>query len=98
MYKNFNITEEEKQQIMEMHQSHGYKKSINEQTGTKWGNGTLLRLPLGSTANNDSIRIEVEHRPDGKEHVAVYVLDNRKVRSEINNIGNVIKNNVYALV
>ena len=31
MYKNFNLTEEERQQIMEMHQSHGYKAPINEQ-------------------------------------------------------------------
>lgn len=30
MYKNFKLTEEEKSQILEMHQSHGYKKSINE--------------------------------------------------------------------
>jgi hypothetical protein len=30
MYKNFNITEQEKQQIMEMHQSRGYKMSIQE--------------------------------------------------------------------
>lgn len=31
MYKNFNITEEERKQIMEMHKSHGYKQPINEQ-------------------------------------------------------------------
>lgn len=30
MYKNFNITEEERKQIMEMHMSHGYKQPINE--------------------------------------------------------------------
>lgn len=31
MYKNFNITEEERQQIMEMHKSHGYKQLLREQ-------------------------------------------------------------------
>lgn len=31
MYKNFNLTEEEKKQIMKMHKSHGYKKPINEE-------------------------------------------------------------------
>ncbi len=31
MYKNFNLTDQERQQIMEMHESHGYKKPINEQ-------------------------------------------------------------------
>ena len=30
MYKNFKVTEEEKEQIMEMHKSHGYKKPMNE--------------------------------------------------------------------
>jgi len=30
MYKNFNLTEQEKQQIMEMHKSHGYKKPLHE--------------------------------------------------------------------
>jgi len=32
MYKNFNITEEEKKQILESHQSYGYKKPISEQS------------------------------------------------------------------
>jgi hypothetical protein len=26
MYKNFNLTDEERQQIMEQHKSHGYKQ------------------------------------------------------------------------
>jgi hypothetical protein len=30
MYKNFNLTEQEKKQIMEMHKSHGYKKPLHE--------------------------------------------------------------------
>jgi len=30
MKKNFNLTEEEKRQILEMHQSYGYKKPVNE--------------------------------------------------------------------
>jgi hypothetical protein len=28
MYKNFNLTEEERKEIMESHESHGYKKPI----------------------------------------------------------------------
>jgi hypothetical protein len=32
MYKNFKITEEERQQILESHMSHGYKKPLNEQS------------------------------------------------------------------
>lgn len=30
MYKNFNLTDEERKQIMEMHMSHGYKTPLNE--------------------------------------------------------------------
>jgi len=31
MYKNFNLTDQERREIMEQHQSHGYKKPLNEQ-------------------------------------------------------------------
>jgi hypothetical protein len=31
MYKNFKLTDEERKQILEMHESHGYKKPVNEQ-------------------------------------------------------------------
>jgi hypothetical protein len=36
MYKNFKITEEERQQILESHMSHGYKKPLNEGFGMTW--------------------------------------------------------------
>jgi hypothetical protein len=36
MYKNFNLTEEERKQIMGMHKSHGYKAPINESMGATW--------------------------------------------------------------
>lgn len=32
MYRNFNLTDEERKHIMEMHQNHGYKKIVQEQT------------------------------------------------------------------
>lgn len=31
MYKNFNLTDQERREIMEQHKSHGYKKPLNEQ-------------------------------------------------------------------
>jgi hypothetical protein len=34
MYKNFNLTESEREQILGMHQAHGYKKPLNEQPAT----------------------------------------------------------------
>lgn len=36
MYKNFKITEEERQQILESHMSHGYKKPLKEGFGMTW--------------------------------------------------------------
>jgi len=30
MYKNFNLTESEREQILNMHKEHGYKKPLNE--------------------------------------------------------------------
>ncbi len=32
MYKNFYLTESEKEQILKQHKSHGYKKPLNEQS------------------------------------------------------------------
>jgi hypothetical protein len=34
MYKNFNLTDEEREQIMEHHKMHGYKNVINEDAAT----------------------------------------------------------------
>lgn len=34
MYRNFNLTDEERKQIMEQHAAHGYKKPLNEQSMT----------------------------------------------------------------
>ena len=31
MYKNFNLTESERERILDMHKEHGYKKSLREQ-------------------------------------------------------------------
>lgn len=36
MYRNFSLTDTERNQIMEMHQSHGYKTPINESLGATW--------------------------------------------------------------
>jgi hypothetical protein len=36
MYKNFNITEKERQQILEQHKSHGYRRPLNEIGGMYW--------------------------------------------------------------
>jgi hypothetical protein len=35
MYKNFNLTDEERKEIMESHKSHGYKKPLNEKITDK---------------------------------------------------------------
>jgi hypothetical protein len=48
MYKNFNLTEEERKQIMEMHQSHGYKKPAEEVDETIFDRVALRKLTLKS--------------------------------------------------
>lgn len=35
MYKNFSLTDQERKEIMEQHQSHGYKKPLSEQQEQK---------------------------------------------------------------
>lgn len=87
MYKNFNLTESEREQILNQHKEHGYKKSLNEQAYTqqKWGKGTLIRLPKGSNNTNDAIRIQSEPYGD-KNDVIIGVQSNKKVRAEIKGI------------
>jgi hypothetical protein len=55
MYKNFNITEEEKQQIMEMHKSHGYKQPLNEQDVATTSIYKGYRGTLGMGTNEDEL-------------------------------------------
>lgn len=38
MYKNFNLTESEREQILNQHKEHGYKKSLNEESNDSIGN------------------------------------------------------------
>jgi hypothetical protein len=46
MYKNFKLTEEEKSQILEMHQSRGYRKPIKEQNNNdEMGNSIETSIP-----------------------------------------------------
>jgi hypothetical protein len=49
MYKNFNLTDEERQQIMEQHKSHGYKKPINEMVLTEQQLGFISMFPTADT-------------------------------------------------
>jgi hypothetical protein len=49
MYKNFNLTEEERKQIMEMHESQGYKAPINEIFGATWLTKIKIDSPKGLT-------------------------------------------------
>jgi hypothetical protein len=48
MYRNFNITEKEKQQILESHMSHGYKQPLNEM-GPTWLTKIKVDLPPGTS-------------------------------------------------
>jgi hypothetical protein len=63
MYKNFNLTDEERKQIMEMHQSHGYKTPIiNEQL---MSNTTPAGTPLGVPGwNQFAPKLQSQTKPD----------------------------------
>lgn len=54
MYKNFNLTESEKKQILNQHKEHGYKKPLNEQEDGD--------LPTSPTHDYRGYRIEKSER------------------------------------
>ena len=54
MYKNFNLTESEKKQILNQHKEHGYKKPLNEQEDGD--------LPTSPTHDYRGYRIEKRER------------------------------------
>jgi hypothetical protein len=58
MYKNFNLTDEERRQIMEQHKSHGYKKPLSEQMNQ-----------MGMSKNNDVPQDEPSQEEPSQEPV-----------------------------
>jgi hypothetical protein len=52
MYKNFNITEKEKQQILESHMKHGYKKPLNENADDSLDVNEAERSPVKQVINS----------------------------------------------
>ena len=62
MYKNFNLTDEERQQIMEQHKSHGYKKPINGMVLVEQQLGFISMFP---TADTLTTKTRVGYNPIG---------------------------------
>jgi hypothetical protein len=55
MYKNFNLTESEKEEILNKHKAHGYKKPLNEEEDDELGTGGMMCRPIsGYFAMNGS--------------------------------------------
>ena len=56
MYKNFNLTESEKEEILNKHKAHGYKKPLNEEEDNdEMGTGGVMCRPIsGYFAMNGS--------------------------------------------
>ena len=52
MYKNFNITEKEKEQILESHMKHGYKKPLNETADNSLDVNEAERSPVKQVINS----------------------------------------------
>jgi hypothetical protein len=59
MYKNFILTESEKEQILNMHKSHGYKKPLNEGMGMIW----LTKIKIDSPKElTDQEKVEMTNK------------------------------------
>lgn len=56
MYKNFNLTESEKEQILKQHQSHGYKKGLNEQSFEDYSSD--MEQPGDEMKSPDSVNLQ----------------------------------------
>ena len=55
MYKNFNLTESEKEEILNKHKAHGYKKPLKEEEDDELGTGGIMCRPIsGYFAMNGS--------------------------------------------
>jgi hypothetical protein len=46
MYKNFNLTESEKEEILNKHKAHGYKKPLKEEEDDELGTGGIMCRPI----------------------------------------------------
>lgn len=79
MYKNFDITESEKKQIMEMHQSHGYKKPVVEQEYDSSEPEQQQVSANSSSGGNDDEMIEKMMRYFQFVKVGTKALDNDRV-------------------
>jgi len=77
MYKNFNITEEERQQILEMHMSHGYKQLLNEQTVAPNWDKVVSYLSANKFPPNYTSKVEISKDVDDGSTYAVYVYDSQ---------------------
>lgn len=79
MYKNFNLTESERERILGMHKEHGYKKAINEQSSGYVGDEQEVSTEESSTGGYPlSVRMAImSHLSDLQER-------NRDSKDEIN--------------
>ena len=97
MYKNFNITEEEKQQIMEMHKSHGYKQPINEASNIpaaspNWDN-VVNYLKTNKFPPNYTSKFELDISSDGSTY-SVDVFDSQGKKITFFSYGEVFANKI----
>jgi hypothetical protein len=61
MYKNFNLTDEERKTILEQHKQNGYKTSVNENFFDKLTDGFGEGEP-SKFSNNDDLLISIKDR------------------------------------
>jgi hypothetical protein len=91
MYKNFNLTDEERKEILESHSSYGYKKPINEQSApvnttqatTAQPAATAKPAPQG-TAPQFNTTIKGDYAIDCKTKLVMLGGNNLKLTKEAN--------------
>ena len=90
MYKNFNLTESEKEEILNKHKAHGYKKPLNEEEDDdELGTGGVMCRPISGYfhmgPNGGYFNVDFAFDPDaGNEMVASCYIHTPNNNIEVN--------------
>jgi hypothetical protein len=91
MYKNFNLTESEKEQILNMHKDKGYGKPLNEQTPNYVPNATYINKQQNKKPEGEPIPMP-NAVPPADQAIANEILNNVKTQEALVKILPKIKN------
>ena len=90
MYKNFKLSDEERKQIMEMHQSHGYKQPINENEDVSGGDESSALKQQSSEVvqelspeEQEMLKSFIENNPNEFKHIVKQEVSKEKAQEEM---------------